>query len=102
MKIFLDDERPAPEGWILVRWPGEMIAHLTTGQVTEISLDHDLGDDTRGTGYDVVKWIEEAMATRCFTPPKITVHSANPAARPRMELGIRKIEHTHHMNKTNK
>jgi len=27
----------------------------------EISLDHDLGDDDSGTGYDVVLWIEEAV-----------------------------------------
>lgn len=93
MKLFLDDERPAPEGWTLVRWPEEAIPLLAIGgKVTEISLDHDLGDDTRGTGYDVVKWIEEAVATRGFIPPKITIHSANPAARERMEAGIRNLE----------
>ncbi|HHQ4547340.1 MULTISPECIES: cyclic-phosphate processing receiver domain-containing protein [Aeromonas] len=34
-----------------------MIAWLETETVTEISLDHDLGDDDRGTGYDVILWI---------------------------------------------
>lgn len=52
MKVFLDDERTTPEGWVRVYWPGESIALLQTGQVTDISLDHDLGDDARGTGYD--------------------------------------------------
>ena len=28
---------------------------------TELSLDHDLGDDTI-TGYDVLVWLEEAVA----------------------------------------
>ena len=54
MKIFLDDERPTPNGWIGLRWPEEVIELLTTKNVTEISLDHDLGDDAHGTGYDVL------------------------------------------------
>lgn len=64
---------------------------LETGKVTHLSLDHDLGDDERGTGYDVIVWIEEAVATRGFVPPKLSVHSANSAARARMEAGIRSI-----------
>jgi hypothetical protein len=91
MKVFLDDERPAPPGWRLVRWPEEAIELLRTGAVTELSLDHDLGDDARGTGYDVIVWIEVAVATRGFAPPAITVHSANTSARVRMELGIAAI-----------
>jgi hypothetical protein len=59
--------------------------------VTDISLDHDLGDDDRGTGYDVILWIEEAVATRGFSPPRITVHSANSSARKKMELGVESI-----------
>ena len=62
MRVFLDDERTTPEGWIRVYWPSEAIALLQTGEVEELSLDHDLGDDERGTGYDVVLWIEEAVA----------------------------------------
>jgi hypothetical protein len=92
MKVFLDDERAAPEGWTPVRWPEEAIALLETGEVEAISLDHDLGDDRR-TGYDVLLWIEEAVATRGFAPPQITVHSANPAARQRMGLAVESIRH---------
>lgn len=92
MKVFLDDERVTPEGWTRVYWPDEAIALLEAGQVTEISLDHDLGDDLRGTGYDVVLWIEEAVMTRGFLPPLIAVHSANSSARQKMEAGIRAIE----------
>ena len=61
MKVYLDDERATPEGWTRVYWPSEAIELLQTGQVTELSLDHDLGDDARGTGYDVVLWIEEQV-----------------------------------------
>ena len=92
MKVYLDDERQTPDGWVRVYWPDEAIELLRTGNVTEISLDHDLGDDDRGTGYDVVLWIEEAVYTANFVPPIIRVHSANSSARQKMELGIRNIE----------
>lgn len=70
MKLFLDDERSAPEGWIHVRWPEEAIEILKAGTVIELSLDHDLGDDAHGTGYDVILWIEQAVATKGFVPPQ--------------------------------
>ena len=54
-------------------------------------LDHDLGDDLRGTGYGVILWIEKAVVLEGFCPPKITVHSANVSARRKMEQGIEKI-----------
>ena len=92
MKVFLDDERIAPDDWVAVRWPEEAIALLKTGNVTDMSLDHDLGDDEHGTGYDVILWIEEAVATKNFSPPCITVHSANSSARKKMELGIESIQ----------
>lgn len=92
MKVFLDDERVAPAGWVQVRWPEEAIKLLQSGNVTELSLDHDLGDDEHGTGYDVIIWIEEAVATSGFRPPHIKVHSANPSATVKMELGIQSIK----------
>ena len=92
MKVYLDDERPTPEGWETARWPDEVIQMLETGDVKELSLDHDLGDDKRGTGYDVILWIEEAVVTKDFRPPLIKVHSANVSAREKMTLGIKSIE----------
>jgi hypothetical protein len=91
MKVYLDDERSTPEGWTRVYWPDEAVALLAAGEVAEISLDHDLGDDERGTGYDVILWIEEAVALRGFSPPIIFVHSANSSAREKMEAGIAAI-----------
>jgi len=92
MKVYLDDERATPAGWIRVYWPEEAIELLRTGNVIEISLDHDLGNDDRGTGYDVVLWIEEQVIVHGFHPPRMSVHSANPSARMKMESGIRSIE----------
>lgn len=95
MKIYLDDERPTPEGWVRCYWPDEVIELLCFYDVTEVSLDHDLGDDSRGTGYDVILWIEKEFFTKGYTPPKIKVHSANSSARVKMELGIKDIERFH-------
>ena len=92
MKVYLDDERAAPDGWVLVRWPEEAIELLKTGQVTDLSLDHYLGDDERGTGYDIVLWIEEAVATSGFVPPRMAVHSSNAPARAKKEAGIARIQ----------
>jgi len=92
LKVYLDDERIAPEGWVQVRWPDEAIKLLQTGSVSHLSLDHDLGDDQRGTGYDVLLWIEQEVVSSKFIPPsKIEVHSANPAARKRMLVAIESI-----------
>ena len=91
LRVFLDDIRPAPEGWTLVRWPHAAIALLETGNVEALSLDHDLGDDTI-TGNDVLTWLEEAVALRGFTPPaSIAIHSANAVGRERMERAVASI-----------
>lgn len=99
MKVFLDDERSAPMGWVLVRTVDEAVKLLSTGKVTVISLDHDLGilpTDTNGdrevTGYDVILWIENAVHSSEFTPPEIRVHSANTGALHKMLLGVRSIK----------
>jgi hypothetical protein len=93
IKVYLDDERPAPEGWVRVKTPASAIALLETGMVSHLSLDHDLGDDENvGTGYDVVLWMEEQFFLNHYLPPEnITVHSANVSARVKMEQGIEKL-----------
>ena len=91
MRVYLDDERETPDGWVRVYWPDEAIALLKGGGVTEISLDHDLGDDERGTGYDVLLWIEEQVVLHQFQAPAIRVHSANSSARQKMEAAIAAI-----------
>lgn len=98
MKVWLDDERPAPPGWTRARTPNDVVALILAeepfGGVEEISLDHDLGDDDgAGTGYDVLVWIErELHAGYLARVPRLYVHSANPPARKRMEAAIASIE----------
>jgi len=63
--LYLDDERPCPEGWTACRWPQEVIDHTEQaareGRPVVMSLDHDLGENHDGarTGYDVLMWLEE-------------------------------------------
>ena len=93
LRVFLDDARTPPPGWRLVHWPEEAIALLETGCVQSLSLDHDLGDpgDLR-TGYSVLLWLEEAVATRGVEPPpELLVHSANGPARAKMLRAIESI-----------
>lgn len=91
IKVYLDDERDEPDGWVRCYWPDAVINLLETNMVSEVSLDHDLGDDDQGTGYDVIKWIEEKVYTENFTPPVIIIHTANPAARIKMQAGVDSI-----------
>lgn len=96
LKLWLDDEREAPDGWVHCRWPIEVISAIgKTAHVGEISLDHDLGDDETGTGYDVLTWIEKSLVEGTLDVslvPNISIHTANPVARQRMEQAKEKIE----------
>lgn len=55
-------------------------------------MDHDLGDDVRGTGYDVILRMEDAVALRGFVLPRVTIHSANTSAIEEITAGERAIE----------
>lgn len=89
MKVYLDDERPTPDGWHRVYTANEAIDLLKTGGVTEISLDHDLGDDQKfGTGYDVAAFIEEGAFFGTMQPVRWTIHSANPVGRQNMQAAL--------------
>ena len=90
MKIWLDDERPMPAGFDChVKTAAGAIELLAAGGVTAISLDHDLGDDV-GTGYDVACYIEQGAYDGTLSPVEVTIHSANPVGRERMQNAINK------------
>lgn len=91
MKVWLDDERPAPDGWLWCKRPYDVVVLLMRGVVDELSLDHDLGwiDETTGrdiaTGETVLVWLERTQAMGLLDRvPVIHVHTANPVARQRM------------------
>jgi hypothetical protein len=104
VRVYLDDAREAPEGWTRTLTPEQTIALLGSGQVTALSLDHDLGldtDEAERTGYSVLLWLEAEIAHgRWSLPlPEITIHSANPVGRSRMQRGIASIERLHQQNR---
>lgn len=45
IRLWLDDVRPAPEGWTWIKTVDEAKTYLMAGDVNEASLDHDLGMD---------------------------------------------------------
>ena len=87
MKLWLDDERPAPEGWVHETWASDAIEQLQTRNVTHLSLDHDLGCNPRcGSGYDVCIWLEQTIVEDpTFPLPIVTLHTANPVGRQNMQ-----------------
>lgn len=104
LRLWHDDIRPAPNGWVWARTNEEAKAVLRTGEVAEISLDHDLGLDhyseaevnanpellfgkgqSEQTGMHLVVWmIEEARV-----PGIVTIHSWNPAGASRMRDALK-------------
>lgn len=99
MRVWLDDVRPEPPGWLWVKTPKAAIELLKTGHVTEISLDHDLqlehyrGENLEGTGYDVLTWLEMELGLGRWDHeiPVIHIHTRNPVGWKRMMLARERI-----------
>jgi len=98
IKVWLDDTRPAPKGWVRCFWPDEVIELLESGEVTHLDLDHDLGDvgnpNGERTGNDVLLWLEEKIFTKEFEYkiPSIFLHADNASARQKMRAAIIAID----------
>jgi hypothetical protein len=91
INLWLDDVRPAPEGWVWVKTVKDAKAVIRENRIDALSLDHDLGGDNP-TGYDLVKWLEEEVIVFGRVPPRtMTIHSANPPGRRNMMAGIESI-----------
>jgi len=86
VKLWVDDIREAPDGWIRTRSAWAAIEILSSGGVMELSLDHDLGPEKEvGTGYTILNWIEERVVLNNFVSPVIRIHTSNISARIKME-----------------
>lgn len=93
MKIWVDDVRPAPEGYIhclsvdstkaTIEWA------MKKGETIELlDLDHDAGKyAVNGGDYiEILNWLEEYMI--CFFP--IRIHSMNPVGAENMRRIIQR------------
>jgi len=98
MRLWLDDIRPAPPGFdVHVKTAPDAIRLLKSGKVSEVSLDHDLGEGATqgtdvGTGYDVAVWIERQAFDNKLQRLKWNVHSANPVGRMKMERALQNAD----------
>jgi hypothetical protein len=92
LKLYLDDQRPAPPGWELAKTADEAIDLLRTGNIVELSLDYDLGDPIYGTGLQVLDWLEVAIMEGRVRMPRMSAHSASPLGRRRLEAQIELME----------
>ena len=77
MKLWLDDVRPAPEGWEWAKTAKQAISFLNTHseQIEAVSLDHDLGKNA-GSGEHVARHLSGYKQLNPETP--IRIHSWNP------------------------
>lgn len=76
-RLWIDDLRPAPLGWVHVLSSDEAIYMLTYWkdhdiEISDISYDHDLGGED--TSRKVILW----QCENDFWPRRVQIHSANP------------------------
>lgn len=78
-RVYLDDLRQAPRGWIQTQTAEETIALLKQGDVEELSLDYNLGPSTTQTGDAVLRWIEREIHKnpQWQLPKVIRIHSGH-------------------------
>jgi hypothetical protein len=88
MRIWLDDERSMPPTFdVHCKTANEAIELLKSGEVTKISLDHDLGQGCK-TGYEVAKFIEESAYNGTLDKIRLAVHSQNPVGKERIRQAL--------------
>lgn len=94
MRIFIDDIRDPPEGWVLCRSIEEAKVFVMDESlmIDAISFDNDLGDG-QPEGYTLLDQIEEMVFSgdSRFRYTSFKVHSANPVATRRMVSTIIRI-----------
>ena len=75
MKLWIDDLRTPPEGYLWAKTSDEAIDHLNGYVFALVSFDHDLGGDD--TSRRVVDWMRDNLDIDEW-PRHINIHSANP------------------------
>ena len=95
MKLWLDDIREAPDGWTWYTSPWTALRHVLCmeQEITEWSLDHDLGLDVP-SGHDFLSMILTLIDRGCsiHIPENITLHSMNPVGRDNMLMVLEEIK----------
>ncbi len=92
MKIYLDDLRPIPDGYVGVRTSDEFQALIRKivaegTPVEEISFDHDLGE-TEMSGSQLTRWLQDTAPQIFKLCAEMRIHSSNPVGRDDMQRDI--------------
>ncbi len=74
-KLFVDDWRNAPAGWVLARTVEEALQVLRTGEVEEVSLDYMIGEDPDHNFEPVARFI--AQMPREKRPKRVLIHTSS-------------------------
>lgn len=89
IKLFVDDERKCPEGWVPAKTVTEAIRILALQDVEEVSLDHDIGcrlvtgqEHSSNETFEPVAWFILLGDEECRV--KVRIHTANVVAGRRM------------------
>ena len=90
VKIWVDDLRPVPKGYVGTKSVNETIALIekiisNNGSIEVIDLDHDLGDYAKDGG-DAISILDYLHMNGTYYP--IAIHTANPVGRANMERAI--------------
>lgn len=96
MKLWVDDIRPAPDGYIWCKSVNYAIQHITwvednfdwsSVKIALIDIDHDAGDYAKygGDYIRLLDWLEETGRNY-----PIRIHSMNPVGRENMRAIIRR------------
>ena len=94
IKLWIDDRLSKPDGYThRAKDAWEAIELLKTNRVTEVSFDHDFGNEKiHGNGYDVAKWIEENANVGTLRPFHWKVHSGNAVGRENITRAMQQAE----------
>lgn len=95
MKIWVDDLRPVPSGYVGTKSVNETIELIekleNAGERIELlDLDHDLGDYV-SQGGDAIRILDYLAERGTFYP--VSIHTANPVGRENMERMIKRYWH---------
>jgi|SRR5581483_2622135 len=90
LKLFVDDLRECPRGWIPAKTITEAIRILSTVNIEEVSLDHDIGcrlvtgqEHSSNETFEPIAWFL-LMANSPIEVVKVRIHTSNVAAGRRM------------------
>ena len=97
MNIYIDDVRPAPEGYILCRSTNEALRVIVTNidKIKVIDLDHDMGDAPGGDAIKVLQELERKSSRNKEFRDSVKkilfkLHSMNPVGVENMRAIIQK------------